>query len=121
MDNPQPRNLHEVLSSLPEFWSPLTVAVVNDYDVRVAKVLGGFTRHSHPDTDEFFLVLGGSLTIKMDDSDVHLASGDTYVVPRGHFHAPHADVETTVLLFEPSDTVNTGDTPSELTAERRVV
>ena len=26
-----------------------------------------------------------------------------------------------VLLIEPSSTVNTGDTPSELTAERRVV
>ena len=29
--------------------------------------------------------------------------------------------ETDVLLFEPSTTVNTGDTPSTLTAERHVV
>ena len=52
---------------------------------------------------------------------VQLGAGDTYVVPRGRYHQPVAADETTILLFEPSATVNTGDTPSELTAERRVV
>lgn len=120
MDPLKPRNVDAVLSELAELWSPRTIAVVNDYDVRVAKVQGRFTRHSHPDTDEFFLVLSGALTIEMEEGDVHLGVGDTYVVPRGRFHHPRADVETTVLLFEPSGTVNTGDTPSPLTAERRV-
>ena len=46
------------------------------------KVRGEFTRHSHADTDEFFLVLSGRLTIRMDDSEVVLDHGDTYVVPR---------------------------------------
>ena len=75
----------------------------------------------HPETDEFFLVLSGSLTIRMDERDVRLEAGDAYVVPRGRFHQPHANGETTLLLFEPSGTVNTGDTPGALTAERRVV
>jgi mannose-6-phosphate isomerase-like protein (cupin superfamily) len=116
-----PRNVEAVLSGVAEYWSPRTVAVVNDYDVRVVKVRGEFTRHSHPDTDEFFLVLSGRLTIRMDDGDVTLRQGDTFVVPRGRFHQPCTDVETTLLLFEPSDTVNTGDTPSSLTAPRTVV
>ena len=114
------RNIYQVLDGISEHWSPTTIAVVNDYDVRVVKVRGEFTRHSHPETDEFFLVLSGALTIRMEEGDVHLAPGDTYVVPRGQFHQPHADSETTLLLFEPSDTVNTGDTPSELTAARRL-
>jgi mannose-6-phosphate isomerase-like protein (cupin superfamily) len=114
-------NVHAVLSSLTEHWSPRTVAVVNDYDVRVVKVLGVFTRHSHPETDEFFLVLSGRLTITMDGEDVVLLPGDTYVVTRGRFHQPKADAETTLLLFEPSDTMNTGDTPSDLTAARHVL
>ncbi len=114
------RNVHQVLAGISEHWSPRTVAVVNDYDVRVVKVQGEFTRHSHPQTDEFFLVLSGALTIKMAEGDVHLAPGDTYVVARGRFHQPYAESETTLLLFEPSDTVNTGDTTSELTAERRL-
>jgi mannose-6-phosphate isomerase-like protein (cupin superfamily) len=117
---PEPRNIHEVLAGVAEHWSPRTIAVVNDYDARVVKVQGDFTRHSHPETDEFFLVLSGRLTIRMDDGDVVLGPGDAYVVPRGRFHQPCADNETTVLLFEPSETLNTGDTPSELTAERRL-
>ena len=36
---------------------------------------GEFTRHSRPDTDEFFLVLRGSLIIKMDAGDVELGPG----------------------------------------------
>jgi mannose-6-phosphate isomerase-like protein (cupin superfamily) len=121
MDTSKPRNIDVVLSSVTEHWSPRTIAVVNDYDVRVVKVQGEFTRHSHSETDEFFLVLSGCLTIRMEEGDVVLATGDTYVVPRGRFHQPYADAETALLLFEPSETLNTGDTPSELTAERRVV
>jgi mannose-6-phosphate isomerase-like protein (cupin superfamily) len=115
------RNIDTVLSSITEHWSPRTIAAVNDYDVRVVKVQGEFTRHSHPETDEFSLVLSGRLTIRLDSENVDLGPGDTYVVPRGRFHQPCADVETAVLLFEPSATVNTGDTPSSLTAQRVVV
>lgn len=121
MESSEPRNIHATLSAVTEHWSPRTIAVVNDYDVRVVKVLGEFTRHSHPETDEFFLVLSGSLTIRMDEGDIVLRPGDTYVVPRGRFHQPCADSETTLLLFEPGETVNTGDSPSQLTATRRVV
>lgn len=120
MSDYQSRNIDDVLSQLTEHWSPRTVAVVNDYDVRVAKVQGEFTRHSHPDTDEFFLVLSGRLSIGMDDGQVTLDPGDSFVVPRGCPHQPRAEAETTVLLFEPSGTVNTGDTPSPLTAPRTI-
>lgn len=120
MTEPEPINIHDVLAGITEHWSPRTIAVVNDYDARVVKVQGEFTRHSHPETDEFFLVLSGGLTIRMDEGDVVLTSGDAYVVPRGRFHQPLTDVETTLLLFEPSSTLNTGDTPSELSAVRRL-
>jgi mannose-6-phosphate isomerase-like protein (cupin superfamily) len=115
-----PRNVGAVLSELVEYWSPRTIAVVNDYDVRVVKVRGEFTAHSHPETDEFFLVLSGRLRIKMDEGEVSLQEGDTFVVPRGRAHQPVADTETTLLLFEPTQTVNTGDSPGTLTAERKM-
>jgi mannose-6-phosphate isomerase-like protein (cupin superfamily) len=108
---PADTNIHTVLDALVEHWSPRTIALVNDYDVRVAKVQGDFIRHRHAETDEFFLVLSGELTIDMDDGNVQLKPGDTYVVPKGRHHRPHADVETTLLLFEPSVTVNAGDNP----------
>lgn len=44
-----------------------------------------------------------------------------YVVPRGVPHQPVSVDGAEVVLIEPSSTVNTGDTPSTLTAERRGV
>ena len=117
----EPVDLVCVLATIDEPWSPRTVAVLNDYDVRVVKTHGEFTRHTHPETDEFFLVLNGSLTIKMDDGDVTLGAGQMYVVPRGVAHQPLSIDGAEVVLIEPSETVNTGDTPSELTAARRLV
>lgn len=112
-------DLAAVLSKLKEPWSPRTVATVNDYDVRVVKTQGEFTRHSHPQTDEMFLVLAGSLTIRLDDGEVTLGPGQLYVVTRGVHHQPVSTDGAEVLLIEPSDTVNTGDTPSELTVDHR--
>lgn len=114
-------DLAQVLSTFEEPWSPRTVAVLNDYDVRVVKTVGEFVRHAHPDTDELFLVLTGSLTIRMDDGDVELGPGQMCVVPRGVAHQPVSDEGAHVVLIEPGATVNTGDNPGDLTAERRVV
>jgi mannose-6-phosphate isomerase-like protein (cupin superfamily) len=116
-----PVSLSSVLGTFSETWAPRTVATVNDYDVRVVRAEGEFTRHAHPDTDEFFLVLDGQLTIRLDDGDVTLSPGEVYVVPRGVPHQPMSASGAEVLLLEPSVTVNTGDNPGELTAERVVV
>jgi mannose-6-phosphate isomerase-like protein (cupin superfamily) len=114
-------DLQNVLANVDEAWKPLTVATLNDYDVRVVKTQGEFTWHSHPDTDEFFHVLSGGLTIRLRDREVELGPGQVFVVPRGQQHQPYSAQGATVLLFEPSGTVNTGDTPSHLTATRQVV
>lgn len=115
----QPVDLAAVLATFEDPWSPRTVSVMNDYDVRVVKTRGEFTRHSHPDTDELFLVLRGELTIRLDDGDVVLRPGQLYVVPRGVQHQPVSVAGADVVLIEPSATVNTGDTPGALTADRR--
>lgn len=115
-----PVDLAAALRQIDEPWSPRTVATLNDYDLRVVKTKGAFPRHSHPETDEAFLVLAGSLTIRLDTGDVTLGPGQLYVVPRGVPHSPVSSEGAQVLLVEPSDTVNTGDTPSALTAERRL-
>jgi mannose-6-phosphate isomerase-like protein (cupin superfamily) len=105
------------LALLGEHWRPKIVARINDYDVRIVKVLGEFVWHTHDETDDFFLVLDGRLTIQLRDGDVELGPGELYVVPRGVEHCPRADVETSVLLIEPTGTVNTGDAGGPLTAE----
>ena len=81
------------------------------------KVKGEFVWHKHDDTDDFFLVLEGHLTIQLRDRDVELDAGELFVVPRGVEHCPSADEEAHVLLIEPAGTVNTGDAGGPLTAE----
>lgn len=116
---PEPIDLAQVLSTFSEPWAPRTVALLNDYDVRVVRTHGDFTWHSHPDTDELFLVVAGSLTIRLESGEVSLGPGQLYVVPKGVRHQPASAEGASVLLIEPSSTVNTGDSPSHLTAERR--
>jgi mannose-6-phosphate isomerase-like protein (cupin superfamily) len=110
-------NVDTMLARFPEHWLPKKIAQINDYDVRIVKVQGEFTWHRHADTDEFFLVLDGELTIQLRDRDVVLGPRELFVVPRGVEHCPRADAETSVLLLEPSSVVNTGDAGGEMTAE----
>ncbi len=112
-----PINLAEKLASFSEHWSPKIVAEYNGNEVMVAKVQGEFNWHSHPDTDDFFLVLKGRLTIQLRDGDVVLGPGEMYIVPKGVEHCPRADEETHVMLIEPAGTPNTGD---PATAARKV-
>ena len=109
-------NLQAALATFDERWSPRRVAKVNDYDVKVVKVEGEFTWHSHHDTDELFLVIEGELTIQLRDGDVVLGAGELYVVPRGVEHCPRAATMAKVMLLEPAGVVNTGDAGGPLTA-----
>jgi mannose-6-phosphate isomerase-like protein (cupin superfamily) len=102
-------NLAEKLAQFSNHWAPRTVAQLNNYDVMVVKVQGEFVRHTHEDTDDFFLVLEGRLTLRLPEREVVLHPGELFVVPRGMPHQPFAEVETHVLLIEPSGTPNTGD------------
>ena len=97
------------LAGFSEHWSPKIVASYNGNDVLVVKVKGEFVWHAHPDTDDFFLVLKGRLTIRMRDGDVTLEPGQLYVVPKGVEHCPMAEEETHLMLIEPAGTPNTGD------------
>lgn len=106
---PKVVNLAQKLSTFSEYFSPKIVADYNGNDVYLAKVKGEFVWHSHPDTDDLFLVLKGRLTIKLRDGDVELGPGELYVVPKGVEHCPVADEETHLLLIEPAGTPNTGD------------
>jgi mannose-6-phosphate isomerase-like protein (cupin superfamily) len=111
-------NLADALATLDETFSPRIVGTMNDYKLMVVKVHGEFVWHTHPETDDFFLVLSGELTIQMRDGDVVLGPGELFVVPRGVEHCPKGNAE--VLLIEPVGTVNTGDAgPSALTAPER--
>ena len=112
-------NLAEKLSLFSEHWQPRTVGGFNGHDLMVVKVKGTFTWHRHDDTDDFFLVLKGRLTIQMRQGDVTLGPGELFVVPKGVEHCPLAEEETHILLIEPAGTPNTGN--AESAAPRRLI
>jgi mannose-6-phosphate isomerase-like protein (cupin superfamily) len=112
-------NLAEKLAGFEEHWKPRIAGMLNDYKVMLVKVQGDFVWHKHDETDDFFLVIKGHLTIQLRDRNVELDEGEMFIVPRGVEHCPRADDEAWVLLIEPAQTVNTGDAGAPLTAELR--
>ena len=112
-------NLQEKLATFSEHWQPRTVGEFNGHDLMVVKAQGEFVWHKHDNTDDFFFVLKGHLTIEMRDRSISLGPGELFVVPRGVEHRPVAEEEVHLLLVEPSGTPNTGDAATA--APRRVI
>ena len=106
---PDKANLAEKLRLFTDYFAPRTVTQFNGHDVMVAKLNGPFIWHKHDGTDDFFLVLQGTLDIELRDRTVTLAPGEVFVVPKGVEHRPVARDEVHLLLIEPTGTPNTGD------------
>ncbi len=104
-------DLAEKFAAFSDHWRPRVAAQLNGQDVRLVKVQGVFPWHSHTDADEMFLVWKGRFQVEFRDRIV------TLVVPRGVEHRTAADEEAEVMIFEPSEVINTGDAlASEFTA-----
>ncbi|MEO9819165.1 MAG: cupin domain-containing protein [Paracoccaceae bacterium] len=105
----KPINLAEKLGQFSSHWDPHVVADYNNNDVMVVKFQGEFPFHDHPDTDDFFLVLEGEMTIDLDGASHSVKAGEMFVVPAKVTHRPRAEKECKVLLIEPKGVPNTGD------------
>jgi len=110
-------NIAEKLSQFSEYWSPRIVGELNGQQVKLARLLGEFVWHHHDDEDELFLVIKGSLRMRLRDGDVTINEGEFFIVPRGIEHLPVAEEEVHVLLIEPAGTRNTGNVRNELTLD----
>jgi mannose-6-phosphate isomerase-like protein (cupin superfamily) len=102
-------NLNEKLQLFDDYFAPRTVAQFNGHDVMVTKLKGPFIWHKHDDSDDFFLVISGTLDIELRGRTVTVGPGEIYIVPKGIEHRPVAREEVHVLLIEPMGTPNTGD------------
>lgn len=111
-------NLKEKLTLFSEHWSPKIIGELNDSYVKLAKFKGEFVWHKHDDEDELFLVVRGSLLIRLRDREIHLNEGELAIIPRGVEHQPIAKEEVDVLLIELKSTLNTGDIKDDLTVEQ---
>ncbi|MAZ50791.1 MAG: cupin [Flavobacteriaceae bacterium] len=114
-------NFNDKFNQFNELWSPKVVSEMNDYQFKLVKIKGDFQWHCHKLTDESFIVLDGQIEIEFRDGKVSLSKGEMYVVPKGVEHKPYANKLAKILIVEPKNVVNTGDsTKSELTADNDV-
>jgi mannose-6-phosphate isomerase-like protein (cupin superfamily) len=115
-------NLAQKFSLFHDYWSPKIAAELNDSYVKLVKLKGEFVWHQHEHEDELFLVIAGTLLIKLRERDIWVREGEFAIIPRGVEHLPVAADEVHVMLLEPKTTVNTGNAQSERTVmqEQRI-
>jgi|SRR5260221_13658475 len=104
-----------IADSLTQPWSPRVVGEIDDSYVKVAKVHGTLTWHSHDEEDELFFILKGRLRIELETGSIELNEGDLYIVPKGIRHNPVADQECHIMLIERKSTLHTGSKVTERT------
>ena len=113
-------NIADKFSQFTDLWAPKIIARMNDYHIKITRIKGEFIWHSHPDTDEVFIVIAGEMMIDFRDGRVELKKGEMFVVPKGVEHKPVAEHDCQIMLIEPAGTINTGDIGGEMTAEDAV-
>jgi mannose-6-phosphate isomerase-like protein (cupin superfamily) len=91
------------------------IAKMNDYDFKIVKFKGDFVWHSHPDTDETFIIVEGALVMNFRDRKVEVCAGEMIVIPKGVEHKPSSENEYKALLIEPEGVANTGNVQNEIT------
>lgn len=112
-------NLAEKFGKLPAGdYAVRLVAKMNNYDIKIVKFKGDFIWHSHPETDETFIVMEGTLVMSFRDRTVEVNAGEMIVIPKGVEHKPSSGNGYKAILIEPEGVSNTGDVKSEITIEK---
>jgi mannose-6-phosphate isomerase-like protein (cupin superfamily) len=112
-------NFAEKFAKLPkEDYCVRIIAKMNDYEFKIVRFKGEFVWHTHPDTDETFIILKGKMLMNFRDRVLELNAGEMIVIPKGLEHKPASEDGYEALLIEPEDVPNTGDTESEMTIQK---
>jgi len=94
------------------------IAKMNDYEFKIVKFKGDFVWHSHPDTDETFMIIEGTLVMNFRDRKVEVDKGEMIVIPKGVEHKPSSENGYKAILIEPEGVPNTGNVESDMTIEK---
>ena len=112
---PSKINFADKFSKLPdEDYSMRIVAKMNNYEFKIVKFKGEFVWHSHPDTDETFIILKGKMMMHLRDKVVEITQGEMIVIPKAVEHKPASEEGYEALLIEPEGVPNTGNVESQM-------
>jgi quercetin dioxygenase-like cupin family protein len=106
-------SINEAKDEISQPWSPVVLAAVDDFVIRLVKFRGEFERwHAHENEDESFIVLSGEVNFQTEAGDHILKAGEGIVIPKGLRHCPKAS-ETgempLALIIEHAETKRLGD------------
>jgi len=107
-------NLNQKLDKIKQLHSYKIIAQMNNYYFKLVEAKREFIWHNHPKTNEVSIVIQGKLIIELKNKTLHLTKGEMVVIPKGTEHKPVCKEECSVLLIEPKDTLNTGNTKENL-------
>jgi mannose-6-phosphate isomerase-like protein (cupin superfamily) len=109
-------NLLEKFAKLPAGdYAVGLIAKMNDYELKIVKFKGDFIWHNHPETDETFIIVEGSLVMNFRDQKVAVRAGEMIIIPKGVEHKPSSGDGYKALLIEPEGVANTGNVKNEKT------
>jgi mannose-6-phosphate isomerase-like protein (cupin superfamily) len=99
---------HHLSQITRPFSQTLLATLDNSHDIKIALLDGPYVFHSHPDNDELFYIISGSLVIEIMDSDgsdgegeveeVKMEKGDLYVVKQGVRHKPTGKMAQVMII-----------------------
>ena len=102
--DPQKINPLALSRLVSETYRNVSLAAVNDHEIRMSVMTTPFQWHRHPDSDETFYGIDGRLIIEFTDREVILGPGDFITVPAGTLHRTRPAGERSVnLTFERRD------------------
>lgn len=117
MKNLEKVNVKQKLQLFSDYWNPRVAGELNGQEVKLVKFKGEFVWHHHENEEEMFLVIEGDFKMEFRDKTVELRAGEFIIVPKGVEHRPVAENEVSVMLFEPANTLNTGNVKGDLTQQ----
>lgn len=94
------------------------IAKMNNYEFKIVKFKGDFVWHSHPDTDEAFIIVEGMMVMNFRGRTVDVHAGEMIIVPKGVEHKPSSTRGYKALLIEPEGVPNTGNIQSDMTIDK---
>ena len=87
-----------------EAYKNIPVAKVNDHVVRMGVMTEPYFWHLHPESDESFLVIEGSLFIDLEGRTVELFPNQLFTIPKNVIHRTRPNGDRSVnLTFESSN------------------
>jgi mannose-6-phosphate isomerase-like protein (cupin superfamily) len=84
-----------------DVYTNIPVAMVNDHVVRMSVMTEPYFWHLHPDSDESFLVVEGSIFIDLEGATVELFPNQLFTIPKNVKHRTRPNGARSVnLTFE---------------------